>query len=37
VRSASSRVSNHEGPGFILRDGASAPPQDEVEYLARTK
>ncbi len=30
VRSASSRVSNHESPGAaILRDGACAPPQDE--------
>jgi len=31
VRSASSRVSNHEAPAAaILRDGADAPPQDEV-------
>jgi hypothetical protein len=31
VRSASSRVSNHESPdAATLRDGACAPPQDEV-------
>jgi hypothetical protein len=34
VRSASSRVSNHESPAdaAILRDGACAPAQDEETY-----
>src|SRR5579862_2093029 len=35
VRSASLRVSNHEGSPLILRDAACAAPQDEGHFTSR--